>query len=75
MKLADAPFNLNSKAHLKVRYIFERNDHELENAILDLVCGEKTRWTPSEWKVVINHITSSDLTVGEYIKPYTEKSI
>jgi hypothetical protein len=74
MKIPSKPFSLDSKAHLKVRYIFERNDHELENAILDLVCGEKTRWTPSEWKVVINHITSSDLTVGEYIKPYTEKS-
>jgi len=70
MKLSDAPFNLQSKAHLKVRYIFEKNDQALENAVLDLVCGENTRWTPKEWGVVINHITSSDLTVGEYIKPY-----
>ena len=73
MKLANAPFNLQSKAHLKVRYIFEKNDHALENAVLDLVCGENTRWTPKEWGVVIDHITSSDLTVGDYIKPYLEK--
>ena len=73
MKLSDAPFNLNSKAHLKVRYIFEKNDQALENAVLDLVCGENTRWTPKEWGVVIDHITSSDLTVGDYIKPYLEK--
>jgi hypothetical protein len=70
MKLANAPFNLQSKAHLKVRYIFEKNDHALENAVLDLVCGDKALWTLEEWGVVIKHITSSDLTVGEYIKPY-----
>ena len=28
---------------------------------------------PKEWGVVIKHITSSDLTIGEYIKPYVEK--
>lgn len=73
MKLADAPFNLQSKAHLKVRYIFEKNDHALENAVLDLVCGENTRWTPKEWGAVIDHITNSNLTIGDYIKPYLEK--
>lgn len=72
MKLSNAPFNLNSKAHLKVRYIFERNDTELENAVLDLVCGEKKRFYPQEWEAVIEHITSSDLTIGQYIKPYVQ---
>lgn len=73
MKLASAPFNLQSKAHLKVRYIFEKGDSDLEKAVLDVVCGEDTRWTLKEWGVVIKHITSSDLTIDEYIKPYVEK--
>ncbi len=73
MKLANAPFNLQSKAHLKVRYIFEKGDSDLEKAVLDVVCGEDTRWTLKEWGVVIKHITSSDLTIDEYIKPYVEK--
>ena len=73
MKLTNAPFNLQSKAHLKVRYIFEKGDSNLEKSVLDLVCGEDTRWTPKEWGVVIKHITSSDLTIGEEIKPYVEK--
>ncbi len=73
MKIATAPFNLKSKAHLKVRYIFEKGDSDLEKAVLDLVCGENTRWTLKEWGVVIKHITSSDLTIGEYIAPYVEK--
>ena len=70
MKLADAPFNLQSKAHLKVRYIFDRNEYDLQDALLDIVSGDKKYWTVSEWGVVINHIVNSDLTVGEYIKPY-----
>ena len=70
MKLADAPFNLNSKAHLKVRYIFDRNEYDLQDALLDIVSGDKKYWTVAEWGVVINHIVNSDLTVGEYIKPY-----
>lgn len=73
MKIAIAPFNLKSKAHLKVRYIFEKGDSDLEKAVLDLVCGENTRWTLKEWGVVIKHITSSDLTIGEYVAPYVEK--
>ena len=70
MKLADAPFNLQSKAHLKVRYIFDRNEYDLQDALLDIVSGDKKYWTVAEWGVVINHIVNSDLTVGEYIKPY-----
>lgn len=70
MKIPVKPFTLDSKAHLKVRYIFDRNEYDLQDALLDIVSGDKKYWTVAEWGVVINHIVNSDLTVGEYIKPY-----
>ena len=70
MPLPQKPFSIDSLAHRKVRYIFDRNEYDLQDALLDIVSGDKKYWTVAEWGVVINHIVNSDLTVGEYIKPY-----
>ena len=37
MKIPVAPFTLDSKAHLKMRYIYDRNEYALQDALLDIV--------------------------------------
>jgi len=54
-------------AHRKVRYILDKPS-QLQDAVLDIVAGEKASWTVKEWTVITSKIESSTLTVGEYIK-------
>ena len=67
MQIPSAPFRLDSMAHRKVRYILDKPS-QLQDAVLDIVAGEKASWTVKEWTAITSKIESSTLTVGEYIK-------
>jgi hypothetical protein len=67
MQIPSAPFRLDSMAHRKVRYILDKPS-QLQDAVLDIVAGEKASWTVKEWTVITSKIESSTLTVGEYIE-------
>jgi|TARA_B110001452_G_scaffold262495_1_gene262610 hypothetical protein len=67
MQIPSAPFRLDSLAHRKVRYILDKPS-QLQDAVLDIVAGEKASWTVKEWTAITSKIESSTLTVGEYIK-------
>jgi|TARA_R110000796_G_scaffold15701_2_gene49884 hypothetical protein len=54
-------------AHRKVRYILDKPS-QLQDAVLDIVAGEKASWTVKEWTAITSKIESSTLTVGEYIE-------
>ena len=72
MKLADAPFNLQSKAHRKVRYILDKPS-QLQDAVLDIIADGKVKWTVKQWKKLVSDIESSDLTVGEYLNQFNKR--
>lgn len=72
MKLADAPFNLQSKAHRKVRYILDKPS-QLQDAVLDIIADGKVKWTVKQWKKLVTDIESSDLTVGEYLNQFNKR--
>jgi hypothetical protein len=67
MQIPSAPFRLDSMAHRKVRYILDKPS-QLQDAVLDIVAGEKASWTVKEWTAITSKIESSTLTVGEYIE-------
>ena len=67
MQIPSAPFRLDSVAHRKVRYILDKPS-QLQDAVLDIVAGEKASWTVKEWTAITSKIESSTLTVGEYIE-------
>ena len=67
MQIPSAPFRLDSLAHRKVRYILDKPS-QLQDAVLDIVAGEKASWTVKEWTAITSKIESSTLTVGEYIE-------
>ena len=67
MQIPSAPFRLDSMAHRKVRYILDKPS-QLQEAVLDIVAGEKASWTVKEWTAITSKIESSTLTVGEYIE-------
>jgi len=69
MPLPQKPFSIDSLAHRKVRYILDKPS-QLQDAVLDILADGKDIWTVKEWLAVTSKIESSDLTVGEYIKPY-----
>ena len=66
MQIPSAPFRLDSMAHRKVRYILDKPS-QLQDAVLDIVAGEKASWTVKEWTAITSKIESSTLTVGEYL--------
>lgn len=66
MQIPSAPFRLDSMAHRKVRYILDKPS-QLQDAVLDIVAGEKASWTVKEWTAITSKIESSSLTVGEYL--------
>ena len=66
MQIPSAPFRLDSMAHRKVRYILDKPS-QLQDAVLDIVAGEKASWTVKEWTAITSKIESSNLTVGEYL--------
>tara|TARA_R110000868_G_scaffold181717_1_gene422673 strand:+ start:245 stop:472 length:228 start_codon:yes stop_codon:yes gene_type:complete len=72
MKLADAPFNLQSKAHRKVRYILDKPS-QLQDAVLDILSDGKDKWTVKEWEALTSKIEVSDLTVGEYLNQFNKR--
>jgi hypothetical protein len=67
MKIPEKVFSIDSLAHRKVRYILDKPS-QLQDAVLDIVAGEKASWTVKEWTVITSKIESSTLTVGEYIE-------
>ena len=72
MQIPLKPFSIDSLAHRKVRYILDKPS-ELQDAVLDIVAGEKAKWSVKEWTAVTSKIESSDLTVGEYINNFNKK--
>jgi len=72
MQIPSKPFSIDSLAHRKVRYILDKPS-ELQDAVLDIVAGEKAKWSVKEWVAVTSKIESSDLTVGEYINNFNKK--
>ena len=72
MQIPLKPFSIDSLAHRKVRYILDKPS-ELQDAVLDIVAGEKAKWSVKEWTAVTSKIESSDLTVGEYINNFNKR--
>ena len=72
MQIPLKPFSIDSLAHRKVRYILDKPS-ELQDAVLDIVAGEKAKWSVKEWTTVTSKIESSDLTVGEYINNFNKR--
>ena len=72
MQIPSKPFSIDSLAHRKVRYILDKPS-QLQDAVLDIVAGEKAKWSVKEWTAVTSKIESSDLTVGEYINNFNKK--
>jgi len=72
MQIPSKPFSIDSLAHRKVRYILDKPS-QLQDAVLDIVAGEKAKWSVKEWVAVTSKIESSDLTVGEYINNFNKK--
>jgi len=69
MKLPTPHFDINTMLHRKVRYVLQKPD-ALHDALLQIVTLGKSDWDQQEWDALVADIESSDLTVGEYIKPY-----
>jgi len=74
MQIPSKPFSIDSLAHRKVRYILDKPS-ELQDAVLDIVAGEKAKWSVKEWVAVTSKIESSDLTVGEYINNFNKRKV
>jgi len=74
MQVPSKPFSIDSLAHRKVRYILDKPS-ELQDAVLDIVAGEKAKWSVKEWVAVTSKIESSDLTVGEYINNFNKRKV
>ena len=74
MQIPLKPFSIDSLAHRKVRYILDKPS-ELQDAVLDIVAGEKAKWSVKEWTAVTSKIESSDLTVGEYINNFNKRKV
>jgi len=74
MQIPLKPFSIDSLAHRKVRYILDKPS-ELQDAVLDIVAGEKAKWSVKEWVAVTSKIESSDLTVGEYINNFNKRKV
>ena len=72
MQIPLKPFSIDSLAHRKVRYILDKPS-ELQDAVLDIVAGEKAKWSVKEWVAVTSKIESSDLTVGEYLTKFNKR--
>jgi len=74
MQIPSKPFSIDSLAHRKVRYILDKPS-QLQDAVLDIVAGEKAKWSVKEWVAVTSKIESSDLTVGEYINNFNKRKV
>ena len=74
MKIPEKVFSIDSLAHRKVRYILDKPS-QLQDAVLDIVAGEKAKWSVKEWVAVTSKIESSDLTVGEYINNFNKRKV
>jgi hypothetical protein len=69
MRLPTPHFDINTMLHRKVKYVLQKPDN-LHDALLEIVTQGKSDWDQQEWEALVADIESSDLTVGEYIKPY-----
>lgn len=61
--------NINKMLHRKVKYVLQQPD-DLCDAVLDIVTAGRDVWNLEDWNALVQHIESSELTVGEYIAPF-----
>ena len=61
--------NINTMLHRKVKYVLQQPD-DLCDAVLDIVTNGRDGWNMEDWNVLVAHIETSELTVGEYIAPF-----
>ena len=62
-------FDIGRFHHLKIKYVLDRPPADrLLHEILTIACAGRTDWNTGEWDTLLNHIRSSELTVGEYLK-------
>lgn len=61
-------FNLDHHLHRKIKYCLASTEKPaLQDAVMDLICGEKLGWDHDEWEVKLQELEACDLTIGEVL--------
>lgn len=69
------PFDISDHQHLKMMYVPGRGDRDpVFLYVLDAISGHQRDWRLDEWEALIQHMVSSDLTVGEYLEEFTRSA-